>query len=452
MSVKPSIPKGTRDFLPQVVNRRNYIVNTIRSVFELYGYQPIETPAMENLSTLTGKYGDEGDKLLFRILNSGDYLKKADKEAIAKEDSSALAPSISEKGLRYDLTIPFARFAVMNRNDIALPFKRYQIQTVWRADRPQKGRYREFWQCDADVIGSDSLINELELTNIYSRVFSSLGLDVTIRINNRKILEGLVTDVLGVPDKLVPFTVILDKLDKIGAEKVMDQIKDLGLDEAQMQTVSQYLSIDTSDTGNALKAAEAILNNSETGMKGIQELRFVIDAFASDGLAFDPNLARGLNYYTGCIWEVMSNEVKIGTIASGGRYDDLTGLFGWSDVSGVGISFGLDRIYDVLSELDRFPEAAEIGTEVLIINFGKELEEQAWGISEKLRSEGIATELYPDDAKIQKQMKYANNKNIAYVLFAGSEELSSGNFKFKNMASGEESMLDLNAIISQLKS
>ncbi|MTI19657.1 histidine--tRNA ligase [Fulvivirga sp. RKSG066] len=452
MSDKPSLPKGTRDFGPQQMAKRNYILNTIRGVFETYGFMPLETPAMENLSVLTGKYGDEGDQLLFKILNSGDYLSKVEKpiDKSAKE----LLPKIAEKGLKYDLTVPFARYVVMNRHDITLPFKRYQIQPVWRADRPQKGRYREFFQCDADVIGTDSLICEAEIIMMMNSTLGKLGLsDYTIKLNNRKVLTGI-TEAIGAPGKESDFCVAIDKLDKIGLEKVLEELSDRGLSDDSIQKVVPILEI-TGDTQEKIEKLKTILATSETGLAGIQEIEAVFSlAKTMEGdlskVNFDITLARGLSYYTGAIFEIQVNNVKIGSISGGGRYDNLTGVFGMPNMSGVGFSFGVDRLYDVLEELGLFPEESLTSTQALIIHFDAPSQNFGLGVAAALRKSGIKTEIYPDKAKIKKQFTYADKKNIPYTIIIGSEEMASKNLTFRNMQTGTEEKLTVDQIIEKL--
>lgn len=446
--IKASLPKGTRDFLPLQKSRRNFIVETIRDVYLRFGFQEIETPAMENIETLTGKYGEEGDKLLFRILNSGEFTKKMDLEAAQAGDYKKVAAGISEKGLHYDLTVPLARFVSMHQNDIILPFRRFQIQPVWRADRPQKGRYREFYQCDADVIGSDSLWNEIDLIKIFADVFQRLGIEVSIKINNRKILAGL-AEQFGHLDRLTSFTITLDKADKIGAEKVKSELERDGFPEDFIQALDGILwSGDAGNEEQILKLEQHLQN--ETGQLGISELKFLLANLTSENLEVDPSLARGLDYYTGTIFEVVPKEVKIGSIASGGRYDDLTELFGVKDLSGVGISFGLDRIYDVLEELDRFPPAAQTATDVLFVNFDDESARYSQDIMARLRTGGLNVELYPDPAKLKKQFKYADSKSIPNVLMAGSEEIKSGLVSWKKMKTGEQLNLPVKELIDKL--
>ena len=448
--IKPSIPKGTRDFTPDQLAKRYHIMNTIREVFELYGFQPIETPTMENLSTLTGKYGEEGDKLLFKILNSGDYLSKADEQALQQRDSNKLTSSISEKGLRYDLTIPFARYVVMHQNEITFPFRRYQIQPVWRADRPQKGRYREFYQCDADIIGSDSLLNEVELIKIYDTVFKKLGFeDISIKINNRKILEGI-AEVTGTADRFGQMTVILDKLDKIGEEGVRKEFLSSGFSEDQTEAILKILN----DSQNHFDEVIEQLQHSERGRKGLEELQFITDYLSdstSNNVIFDLTLARGLDYYTGTILEVKANNVSIGSIGGGGRYDDLTGVFGLPGVSGVGISFGLDRIYDVMEELKLFSETSNVTTKVLFANFDPESERYAFGLLQEVRDNGINAEIYPSQEKLGKQFKYADSKNIPYVIMAGPEERATGLLQIKNMKTGDQQKSTIEEILDHLK-
>lgn len=443
MAQKPSIPKGTRDFTPAEVAKRNYIIELIKDQFENFGFQPIETPSFENSETLMGKYGEEGDRLIFKILNSGDFLSKADTEAYEKKDSLKITSSISEKALRYDLTVPFARYVVQHQNELEFPFKRYQIQPVWRADRPQKGRFREFFQCDADVVGSDSLWQEVEFVQLYDAVFSALGLKgVGIKINNRKILSGF-AEVIGEQDKLIDFTVALDKLDKIGEEGVKKEMRDKGISEQALSTIQPIFGLQGTFS-EKIEVLKKILASSEVGQKGIQELQFIQDAIfemplRTSTLELDVTLARGLNYYTGAIFEVAApSEVKMGSIGGGGRYDDLTGIFGLNNISGVGISFGLDRIYLVLEELGLFPETITLNTKVLFINFGNK--EALYGLKaiKKLREAGIPAELYPDDAKMKKQMNHANKRNIPYVVLAGTEEIRMEQFALKNMKTGEQ--------------
>lgn len=441
--MKPSIPKGTRDFSTVEMARRNYIFDTIRKVFGLYGYNPIETPAMENLSTLMGKYGEEGDKLLFKILNSGDFLRGADKALIESGDTVRLASQICEKGLRYDLTVPFARYVVQHRNELQMPFKRYQIQPVWRADRPQKGRYREFYQCDADVVGSDSLLNEVELLQMIDEVFRRLKISIILKLNNRKVLAGF-AELIGAPDKIVDITVAIDKLDKIGLDNVNAELLERGLTQEQVDTLQPILAISGS-VDERLDAIERLLATSETGRKGVEELREVIGGVQALGLEaeldLDVSLARGLNYYTGTIIEVKARDVQIGSITGGGRYDNLTGVFGMPGLSGVGISFGADRIYDVLNTLDLYPAEATTSTQVMFINFGAAEAAASMKMMKELRSAGIACEIYPDAAKMKKQMAYANSASVPYVAMVGESEMQAGKMALKNMATGEQTLL-----------
>jgi histidyl-tRNA synthetase len=453
-NVKASIPKGTRDFGPIEMSRRNYIYNTIKNVFKKYGYQEIQTPTMENLETLTGKYGDEGDKLIFKVLNSGDYLSKVDESKLINRNSQLLTSSISEKALRYDLTVPFARYVVMHQNEIAFPFKRFQIQPVWRADRPQKGRYREFYQCDADVVGSDSLLNEAEFICIYDEALSNLGLnDFTIKINNRKILSGI-AELIGKPDQIVDMTVAIDKLDKIGLEGVEKELLSKDFTQQDLEILKPVILLSGNNEEKSEKLKE-VLALSETGLKGIEEIIEVFNYLSNFKIQkatveLDLTLARGLNYYTGCIFEVKTNEVAMGSIGGGGRYDDLTGMFGLKNLTGAGISFGADRIYDVLEELNLFPSKADESTKVLICVFGKEEEKFAIPILANLRENGISAELYPFGTKIKKQMQYANDKNIAYSIVIGSDEMSSGKLTFKNMLSGEQRSASIQEILAEL--
>ena len=446
MAQKPSIPKGTRDFSPVEVAKRNYIFQKIQSEFRNFGFQPIETPSFENSDTLMGKYGEEGDRLIFKILNSGDFLRKADSEAYKEKDSLRITSSISEKALRYDLTVPFARYVVQHQNEIEFPFKRYQIQPVWRADRPQKGRFREFYQCDADVVGSDSLWQEVEFVQLYDAVFTSLELEgVTIKINNRKILSGF-AEVIGEQDKLIDFTVALDKLDKIGEEGVKKEMLEKGISEAAIEKIQPIFNLE-GDFGQKIEGLKEILATSETGKTGIEELQFIQNAIAemplkTAKLDLDVTLARGLNYYTGAIFEVAAPEnVKMGSIGGGGRYDDLTGIFGLKNMSGVGISFGLDRIFLVLEELELFPETVTETTKVLFINFGEKEALYAMKAVKKLREQAVVAELYPDSAKMKKQMNYANKRDIPFVVLAGDSEMQAEKFTLKNMKSGEQETL-----------
>lgn len=453
MAQKPSIPKGTRDFSPIEMAKRNYIFNTIKEVFLLYGFQQIETPAMENLSTLMGKYGEEGDKLLFKMLNSGDYLKNAPAEMLEQHDYIHLIPKISEKGLRYDLTVPFARYVVMHRNDIQFPFKRYQIQPVWRADRPQKGRYREFYQCDADVVGSDSLMNEIELVGMIDEVFKRFGINVIIKINNRKVLSGI-AEVIGAPDKIVDITVAIDKIDKIGLENVNAELLEKGLSQDAVDALQPLLTLSGSNE-EKLATLSTLLASSEVGMKGVKELRYVLtnsEAQQPKGVVeLDVSLARGLNYYTGTIIEVKTKDVTIGSITGGGRYDNLTGVFGMPGTSGVGISFGADRIYDVLNTLELYPKDTLASTKVLFVNFGEKEGAQSLQYVMKLRANGIPAEIYPDSSKMKKQMSYANDKNVAYVAMVGETEMANGNIALKCMETGEQENLTIDEVISKLK-
>ena len=453
MAQKPSIPKGTRDFSPSEMVRRNYIFNTIKDVFRLYGFQPIETPAMENLSTLMGKYGEEGDKLLFKILNSGDFISKVPQEMLDEKNSNKLTTKLSEKGLRYDLTVPFARYVVQYRNDIAFPFKRYQIQPVWRADRPQKGRYREFYQCDVDVIGSNSLLNEVELVQIIDEVFQRLGISTTVKINNRKILAGI-AEAIGEADRMVDITVAIDKLDKIGLEKVNAEMLDKGISQEAVDKLQPILKLQGS-TVEKLAQIETVIGGTEIGARGIAEMRtmfaYLENVELTTTVELDLTLARGLNYYTGAIFEVKSNDVQIGSICGGGRYDDLTGIFGMPDVSGVGVSFGAERIYDVLVQLDAFPEESLETTKALFVNFGEKEEAYCLPVLAKLRKNGVNAEIFPESAKMKKQMTYANRKEIAYVILAGDNEMAAQKFTLKNMETGEQQLLDTQELINILK-
>ncbi len=452
MAQKPGIPKGTRDFSPEVMVKRNYLMDSIKHAFQLYGYLPIETPAMENMDTLTGKYGDEGDRLIFKILNSGDFLSKANiSESTTSQD---LTPKIVEKALRYDLTVPFARYVVQNQNDITFPFKRYQIQPVWRADRPQKGRFREFYQCDADVVGSNSLLQELELIQLYDEVFAKLGLRVTIKLNNRKLLAGI-AEVIGEEDKLIDFTVALDKLDKIGAEKVQQEMLDKGLSNEAVKAIEPLLNLTGSNT-DKLSTIKDLLASSEVGTKGVEEVTYILDLVSENplqkaALELDLTLARGLNYYTGAIFEVVANDVQMGSIGGGGRYDDLTGIFGLKNISGVGISFGLDRIYLVLEELGLFPNLANTSTKVLFVNFGEAEANYCLKLLTKLRANNINAELYPDSVKLGKQFTYANNKNIPYVFVVGAEEMQTGQLAVKEMTTGEQQKMTIEDFITLQK-
>lgn len=450
---KPSIPKGTRDFSPIEMAKRNYIFDTIRSVYSLYGFRQIETPAMETLQTLLGKYGEEGDKLLFRVLNSGDYLGKITDEQLAERNSVALSSKICEKGLRYDLTVPFARFVVMHRDEIQLPFKRYQIQPVWRADRPQKGRYREFYQCDADIVGSNSLLNEVELVQIMDTVFQRLGIRVQIKINNRKLLSGI-AEIVGEADKIVDITVAIDKLDKIGLDKVNEELRADGISEEAIAKLQPVITLSGTNE-EKLQTMENFLSASEIGMKGIEELRFILGACdkveLKNELQLDLTLARGLNYYTGAIFEVKALDTPMGSITGGGRYDNLTGIFGMPGISGVGISFGADRIYDVLNTLDLYPKEITTNTQLLFINFGNKEAEYCMPIVSKSRANGIRTELFPDAAKMKKQMSYANANNIPFVALAGDDEIQKGVVTLKNMETGEQKQVTADELISIVK-
>lgn len=460
--IKPSLAKGTRDFSPVEMVKRNFIYDTIKTVFKKYGYAEIQTPSFENLSTLTGKYGDEGDKLIFKILNSGEYLKDPKKKSFdfAEEDNSnKLIPLISEKALRYDLTVPFARYVVMHQHEITLPFKRFQVQPVWRADRPQKGRYREFYQCDVDVVGSESLLNEAEFILIYNEALSKLGLkDFSIKINNRKILSGI-AEIIGKPDLIIDMTVAIDKLDKIGLDGVSKELLERGFAESDLEKLRPVILLEGTNE-EKLASLKDVLSQSETGLKGVAEIEKVFDYVESliayglpltAKLELDITLARGLNYYTGCIFEVKTNEVAMGSIGGGGRYDDLTGMFGLKDLTGVGVSFGADRIYDVLEELNLFPASAEVGTKVLLSNFDAEAERYALPIVQQFRSAGISAELYPSSAKLKKQMAYADAKKIPYVILIGGDEIASGELTLKDMQSGDQKKLTVLGILELLK-
>ena len=453
MAQKPSIPKGTRDFGPVEMAKRNYIFDTIKEVYALYGFQQIETPAMETLQTLMGKYGEEGDKLLFKILNSGDYMNKVSDEDLHSLNSLKLAAKLCEKGLRYDLTVPFARYVVQHREELQLPFKRYQIQPVWRADRPQKGRYREFYQCDADVVGSDSLLNEVELMQIVDTVFTKFGVRVCIKINNRKILTGI-AEVIGEAEKIVDITVAIDKLDKIGLEKVNEELRNDGISEEAIEKLQPIISLSGSNE-EKLEVISQVLAGSETGQKGVEETRFILDTLKAVGLnneiELDLTLARGLNYYTGAIFEVKALDTPMGSITGGGRYDNLTGIFGLPGLSGVGISFGADRIYDVLNALDLYPKEAVNSTQVLFINFGETETAYCLSIVGKLRQAGIRSEIFPDKAKMKKQMSYANAKNIPFVVLAGENEMAAGKVTLKNMESGEQTLVTAEELIATVK-
>ena len=450
---KPSIPKGTRDFSPEEMAKRNYIFNTIREVYHLYGFQQIETPAMENLSTLMGKYGEEGDKLLFKILNSGDCFSGITDEELLERNPVRFGVKACEKGLRYDLTVPFARYVVQHRNDITFPFKRYQIQPVWRADRPQKGRYREFYQCDADVVGSDSLLNEVELMQIVDTVFSRFNIRVCIKINNRKILSGI-AEIIGEADKIVDITVAIDKLDKIGLENVNAELKEKGISDEAIAKLQPIILL-SGTNAEKLATLKSVLAASETGMKGVEESEFILGTLETMGLQneieLDLTLARGLNYYTGAIFEVKALDVQIGSITGGGRYDNLTGVFGMTGVSGVGISFGADRIFDVLNQLDLYPKEAVNGTELLFVNFGEKEAAFSMNMLAKVRAAGIRAEIFPDAAKMKKQMSYANAKNIPFVAIVGENEMNEGKAMLKNMETGEQNLVSVEELIAKIK-
>ena len=446
---KPSIPKGTRDFSPVEMAKRNYIFDTIKEVYALYGFQQIETPAMESLQTLMGKYGEEGDKLLFRVLNSGDYMSKLSDEELLERNSLRLSSKICEKGLRYDLTVPFARYVVMHRDELQMPFKRYQIQPVWRADRPQKGRYREFYQCDADVVGSDSLLNEVELMQIVDTVFTRFGIRVQIKINNRKILSGI-AEVIGEPDKIVDITVAIDKLDKIGLDKVNEELKADGISDEAIAKLQPIIALSGTNE-EKLQTIREVLADSETGLKGVEETHFILDTLKgslNNEIQLDLTLARGLNYYTGAIFEVKALDYAIGSITGGGRYDNLTGIFGMPGLSGVGISFGADRIYDVLNGLDLYPKEAVNGTKLLFINFGDKETAYCLPVVRACRAAGISTEMFPDKAKMKKQMSYANAKAIPFVVLAGDNEIAENKFTLKNMTTGEQHLVTTEELIS----
>ena len=450
---KPTIPKGTRDFSPLEMSKRNYIFNTIKSVYSLYGFKQIETPAMETLQTLLGKYGEEGDKLLFKILNSGDYLNKIDKEALLEGNSLKLSSKLCEKGLRYDLTVPFARFVVMHRDELQMPFKRYQIQPVWRADRPQKGRYREFYQCDADIVGSNSLMNEVELMQIIDTVFTRFGIKVLIKINNRKILSGI-AEYINEADKIVDITVAIDKLDKIGLDNVNAELAADGLSSEAIEKLQPIITLSGTNE-EKLATMSNILKGSEAGMKGVEELNYILNMLKQCGLnnevEFDLTLARGLNYYTGAIFEVKACDVQIGSITGGGRYDNLTGIFGMPGISGVGISFGADRIYDVLNTLDLYPENATSNTQLLFINFGEKETAYCMPIAAKAREAGVATEIYPDAVKMKKQMSYANSNGVRFVAMAGENEINEQKITLKDMTTGEQSLVTTDELIEKVK-
>lgn len=454
MAQKPSIPKGTRDFSPMEMAKRNYIFDTIKQVYQLYGFQQIETPAMETLGTLMGKYGEEGDKLLFKVLNSGDFLTKVSDEELQERNALHLAAKLCEKGLRYDLTVPFARYVVMHREELQLPFKRYQMQPVWRADRPQKGRYREFWQFDGDIVGSDSLLNEVELMQIVDTVFSRFGVRVQIKINNRKILSGI-AEVIGAADKIVDITVAIDKLDKIGLDNVNEELRGDGLSEDQIAKLQPIITLEGTNDEKLNTIAE-VLATSETGLKGVEELRYILDVLKTTSLKneiqLDLTLARGLNYYTGAIFEVKALDVPMGSILGGGRYDNLTGIFGMPGISGVGISFGIDRIFDVLNALDCYPKDAVVGTQLLFINFGEKETAYCLPTVAKAREAGIRTEIFPDSSKMKKQMSYANAKQIPFVALAGENEMAEGKLTLKNMLTGEQQLLTPEQLIETVKS
>jgi len=453
MSTPIGIPKGTRDFAPDVMRKRNYLFAVIRAAFEKYGFQPLETPSMENLSTLTGKYGEEGDQLIFKVLNNGDFLKDVDTEKLS--DSRKLSFEICDRALRYDLTVPFARFVAMNRNTVVLPFRRYQIQPVWRADRPQRGRFREFYQCDADVVGTDSLWVEVELVQLFDEVLSNLNLPgFSIVINNRKILAGI-AEATGVADKFMGLTVVLDKWDKIGEDAVQKELSEMGIPDETFQTFKSLNAL--SDFNDKMNFLKSVLGNSETGLKGIEEMTFVWNEVEKAGLnkgelVFDVSLARGLNYYTGAIFEVKAKGIQMGSICGGGRYDDLTGNFGWKGVSGVGISFGADRIFEVLSELNLFPESATSGTQVLLVQFGGETTSAAFQLLKQIRNAGISCEMYPDDAKLKKQFKYADDNKIPFVVVVGEDEVKSGMWQLRNMVTGDQQAVSTDQLIGSLSS
>ena len=450
--MKPSIPKGTRDFGPVEMAKRNYIFDTIRSVYQLYGFLQIETPAMETLQTLMGKYGEEGDKLLFKVLNSGDFLSKVSDDELQERNALHLAAKLCEKGLRYDLTVPFARYVVMHREELQMPFKRYQVQPVWRADRPQKGRYSEFYQFDGDVVGSDSLLNEVELMQIVDTVFTRFGVRVQIKINNRKILTGI-AEVIGAADKIVDITVAIDKLDKIGIDNVNAELREDGLTDEQIQKLQPIILLEGTNEQKLATIAE-VLSGSETGLKGVEETRFILDMLSGNlknELQLDFTLARGLNYYTGAIFEVKALDVQIGSITGGGRYDNLTGIFGLPGLSGVGISFGVDRIFDVLNQLDAYPKDATSTTQLLFINFGQQETAYCLPFVAKAREAGIRTEIYPDAAKMKKQMSYANAKLIPFVALAGENEMKEGKLTLKNMNTGEQQLVGIDELIKTVK-
>ena len=453
MATKPSIPKGTRDFSPVEMAKRNYIFNTIREVFYLYGFQQIETPAMENLSTLMGKYGDEGDKLLFKIQNSGDYFSELTDEELLSRNAAKLASKFCEKGLRYDLTVPFARYVVMHRDEISFPFKRFQIQPVWRADRPQKGRYREFYQCDADVVGSNSLLNEVELVQMIDTVFNKFGIRVAIKINNRKILTGI-AEIIGEADKIVDITVAIDKLDKIGLDNVNAELASKGIPQEAIDKLQPIIMLKGSND-EKLQTLKNVLATSEIGLKGVEESEFILNTVASldvkSEVELDLTLARGLNYYTGAIFEVKALDVQIGSISGGGRYDNLTGVFGMDGMSGVGISFGADRIYDVLNQLDLYPKESVNATQLLFVNFGEAEAAYVLPVLAKVRAAGIRAEIYPDSTKMKKQMSYANSKMIPFVAIVGEDEMKEGKLTLKNMGNGEQSMVTPEELVAAVK-
>ena len=453
MAQLPSIPKGTRDYSPEIMVKRNYIFDTIKSVFKLYGYMPLETPAMENLSTLMGKYGEEGDKLLFKILNSGDFIGNISDQELLEKNSIKLTNKISEKGLRYDLTVPFARFVVQHQSELTFPFKRYQIQPVWRADRPQKGRYREFYQCDADVVGSNSLLNEVELVQMIDRVFNKFGVRISVKINNRKILTGI-AEIIGEADKIVDITVAIDKLDKIGLDNVNAELASKGIPQEAIDKLQPIILLSGSNE-EKLETLKTVLATSETGMKGVEESEFILKTVASLGVKseveLDLTLARGLNYYTGAIFEVKALDVQIGSISGGGRYDNLTGVFGMDGMSGVGISFGADRIFDVLNQLDLYPKEAVNGTELLFVNFGEKETAYCLPVLAKMRDAGVRAEIYPDSAKMKKQMGYANDKQIPFVAIVGENEMAEGKLTLKNMTTGEQSLLTSDELLKTVR-
>ena len=451
MAQKPSIPKGTRDFSPVEMAKRNYIFNTIREVYALYGFQQIETPAMENLSTLMGKYGEEGDKLLFKILNSGDFLHGMTAEEVATTSTQRLAAKFCEKGLRYDLTVPFARYVVQHREELALPFKRYQIQPVWRADRPQKGRYREFYQCDADVVGSESLLNEVELMQIIDTVFTRFGVRVCIKINNRKILSGI-AEMIGQADKIVDITVAIDKLDKIGLEAVNAELAEDGIPAEAIEKLQPIIQL-SGTNAEKLQTMRSVLAGSETGLKGVEECEYILSKLTAlnNPMELDLTLARGLNYYTGAIFEVKALDVEIGSITGGGRYDNLTGIFGMPGLSGVGISFGADRIFDVLNQLDLYPKETINATKLLFVNFGEAETDFCLPVLAKVRAAGVAAEIYPDAAKMKKQMSYANAKQIPFVVLVGENEMAAGKLTLKNMETGEQSLVTAEELVEKVK-